>query len=395
MRWSQGHALRNALAAGIVVAPAAAHAAPLLEITPTLGVRYDSNVARGSDEIARERDIRPSDWRVTPSLNLALEKPLGKQTLFLNGDVGYDFYAHNKRLNRERILLNGGAHLQFSRCTGMLEGNLAIQQSDLAELIDAAPAKNTQFVRTIALDARCGGAIGLAPFAGVSRTWATNSASIRKISDSTVDQAHAGLAYARPTLGELAVTVQVRRAHYPHRQGLGITDHFRTFSIGGRYSREIGARWQASVALNRTTVDSGAGFPKFTGLTSDVSLTALASDNLRAQVHWTRDVQPASLGLGDFVIDSRLSGDVDYGLSPRMTLGGGAGLVRRHVEGEALTTFAQLERERRVFEYARLTYRRSARTSLALDVRHEQRTATPSSFNYHSTSVGLVFRMTF
>jgi hypothetical protein len=367
----------------------------MLEITPTLAVRYDSNIARASEEVARDRGIRPSDWRVTPSLNLALEKPLGKQTLFLNGNVGYDFYAHNKRLNRERIFLDGGTRLQFSRCTGTLEGSLAIHQSDLAELIDAGPAKNTQSIRSIAFDARCGGDIGLAPFAGVSRTWASNSASLRKFSDSTVNQAHAGIGYARPTLGEFAVIAQVRRADYPHREGLGLTDHYDTFSIGGRYSRAIGSRWQASVALNRTTVDSGAGFPKFSGLTSDVSLTALASDNLRANVHWTRDVQPACLGLGDVVIDSRLCGDVDYGVSPRLTLGGGAGLVRRHVEGEALTTFTQLERERRVFEYARLTYRRSGRTSVALDVRHEQRTATPSSFNYRSTSVGLVFQMMF
>ena len=395
MRWSQGHALRNALAASALLAPAATHAAPILQISPTLAVRYDSNVARASDEIAERRGIHPSDWRFNPSLNIALEKPLGKQTLYLNGDVGYDFYAHNKRLNRERILLNGGARLDFSRCTGSVDGSLAIRQSDLAELIDAGPAKNTEYIRTIGVNARCGGAIGLAPFAGVSRTWASNSATLRKFSDSTVTQGRAGIAYARPTLGELSLTVQVRRAHYPNREGLGLSDHFHVFSIGGQYSRNVGSRWQGSVSVYRTTVDSGAGFPKFTGVTSNADLSFLASDNLKAQVHWARDVTPVNLGFGDFAIDNRLSGDVDYGLSPRLSVGGGAGLVRRRIKGESILPVAQLQKEQRVYEYARLTYKRSARTSLALDVRHEQRDATPSDFNYHSTSVGMVFQMAF
>jgi hypothetical protein len=379
----------------MLIAPAAAGAAPVLQISPTFEVRYDSNVARSSDEIARQRGIRPNDWRFTPWLNVDLEKPVGNQTLFLVGDVGYDFYARNKRLNRERILLDGGAHLQFSRCTGTVHGSLAIHQSDLSELIDAAPAKNTEHIRTVGLDAKCGGPIGLTPSAGVSRTWGSNSATIRKISDYTMTQGHAGLGYARPTLGELSVIVSARHVHYPHREGVGLSDHFNVFSIGGQYSREIGSRFQGSVSLNRTTVDSGAGFPKFTGLTSSADLSILASDNLRAHVQWSRDVQPVGLGFGDFAIDNRLSGNVDYALSPRLTLSGGAGLIRRNIRGESMLDVPQLNSERRVYEYARLTYQRSARTSLALDVRHEQRDADPATFNYHSTSVGMVFRMTF
>ena len=127
----------------------------------------------------------------------------------------------------------------------------------------------------------CGLASGLAPFVGASRTWVTNSSDIRRAADYTMDQAHGGIAYSRPVLGELAVVVSVKDAHYPHRLGTLLTDHFHVFSIGSRYSRDIGSRLQGSVALNRTTVDSGAGFPKFTGLTSDVSLTAKASDNIQ------------------------------------------------------------------------------------------------------------------
>ena len=403
MRQSQDYPFRGALALLAAAVPGAAHGAsaqsspPLLTISPSIAFRYDSNVARASDEIADLRGIKPHDWRVTPNLNVELEKPLGRQVLYLVGDVGYDFYARNHQLNRGRILLNGGARLKFSRCTGTVYGSFALRQTDVAELIDAEPAGNTEHVTTVGADARCALASGLSPFVGASRTWVTNSSEVRRFADYTMDQAHGGIAYSRPVLGELAIVATVKDAHYPHREGALLTDHFHVFSIGGRYTREIGSRLQGSVGLNRTTVDSGAGFPKFTGLTSDVSLTAKASDNIQAHVQWVRDVQPVNVGFGAFNIDSRLSADLDYGFSPRLTLSGGAGLIHRHIEGALLIVGPeeQLQRDRRVFEYVRLTYARSARTSLALDVRHEQRTADPSAYNYRSTSVGLTLRTRF
>jgi hypothetical protein len=401
VRLSQDYPLRGALALLAVGVPGAAHAAaaqsspPLLTISPSISVRYDTNVARASDEIARLRGIKPHDWHVTPNLNIDLEKPVGRQVLYLDGDVGYDFYARNHQLNRGRILLNGGARLKFSRCTGTVYGSFAVRQTDVAELIDQEAAGNTEHVSAVGANARCELASGLAPFAGVSRTWVTNNSEIRRLADYTMNEANGGIAYSRPVLGELAIVASVKDAHYPHRGDTLLTDHFHVFSIGGRYSRDIGSRLQGSVGINRTTVDSGAGFPKFTGLTSDVSLTAKASDNIQAHFQWVRDVQPVNVGFGAFNIDSRLSGDVDYGFSPRLTLTAGAGLIHRHIEGELPIFGPELQRERRVFEYLRLTYTRSERTSLALDVRHESRTADPSAFDYRSTSVGLTLRTRF
>jgi len=396
VRLSQDYPVRGTIALMAVAAPSAAWAAPLFTITPSVAVRYDSNVARASEEVAELRGLKRSDWRMTPNLNIDIEKPLGRQVIYLNGDVGYDFYATNHRLNRGRLLLNGGAKLQFSRCTGTVYGSFAVRQTDVEELIDVAQAGNTEHISTVGADARCGLASGLAPFGGVSRTWVTNSSDVRRYADYTMNQANGGIAYSRPVLGEFAVLASVKDANYPNRDNsVVLTDHFHVFSIGARYSRDIGSRVKGSAAIYRTTVDSGAGLPKFTGITSDVSLTALASDNIKAQLRWARDVKPVNVGYGAFNIDSRLSADVDYGLSPRLTVSAGGGLVRRHIRGEVLLFGPELQSERRTFEYARLTYKRSARTSLALDVRHESRSANPSIFNYHSTSVGLVLRTAF
>ena len=375
--------------------PSASAATPFLTITPSIAVRYDSNVARASEAVAETRGLKRSDWRVTPNLNIDLEKPVGRQVLFLNGDVGYDFYARNHRLNRGRMLLNGGARLQFSRCTGSVYGSFAVRQTEVAELIDVERAGNTEHVTTVGADTRCQIANSISPFIGVSRTWVTNSPA-RRYADYNMNQANGGIAYSRPVFGELAITASVKDAHYPNRDTtLYLTDHFHMFSIGGRYSRDVGSRLKGSAAINRTTVDSGAGLPKFTGITTDVSLTALVSDNIQAQFSWIRDVKPVNVGFGAFAIDSRLSGGVNYGLSPRLTLSGGGGLIHRHVRGEYLLAGPELQSERRTYEYASLTYKRTERTSLALDVRHESRTADPAIFNYHSTSVGLVLRTAF
>lgn len=396
MRLSQDNPVRGVLALMAMAAPSAASAAPLFTITPSVAVRYDSNVARASDEVAESRGLKRSDWRLTPNLNIGIEKPVGRQVIYLNGDVGYDLYARNRRLNRGRLLLNGGTRLQFSRCTADVHGSFALRQTDIAELIDVEKAGNTEHITTVGADARCGLASGLAPFAGASRTWVTNSSETRQFADYTMNQAHGGIAYSRPVLGEFAITAAVKDVDYSHRDpSLLLSDHFHVFSIGVRYSRDVGSRLKGSAAINRTTVESGSNVPKFTGLTSDVSLTALVSDNIHAQVRWVRDVQPVNFGFGAFNIDSRLSADVDYGLSPRLTVSGGAGLINRHIRGEVLLFGPELQSERRTFEYARVTYKRSARTSLALDVRHESRSANPAIFNYHSTSVGLVLRTAF
>jgi len=392
---SHGRALRRAIAVPAVFLAGAAHAAPLFEITTSLSARYDSNVARASDEIAQKRGIKPADWLLSPSINIQLDKALGSQSIYFNGDVGYDLYARNHRLDRERILLDGGARLQFLRCTATADTSLDLHQSDLSELIDSAPAKNTENIRKIALDAQCGGPIGIIPFAGASRTWASNSSSERRFADYVTDQGQGGLAFAGPTFGELAVIAQVRTTDYPDRNGFGLTNHFHVFSIGGRYTRNVGSRLNASISLSRTKVDTAPGFPTFTGLTSNVNVSMVASDNLKLQANWTRSVDPVSLGFGDFAIDSRSSLDADYGLSPLLTLSGGAGSVHRQIEGESFFLVPQIQREQRLFAYARLSYSRSARTNISLELRHERRRANPSSFNYDTTSVGLVVRMKF
>lgn len=376
--------------------PAAAGAqAPSLTISPHLNLLYDSNIARSSQELAEQRGLHRSDFRASPGLGIDLEKPFGNQSLFLNGDVGYDFYARNHRLNSARVLLDGGVNYQFSRCSGAVTGNLRIRQSQLEEFLDAGPVKNIEYFRKVGLGVRCGGTIGLVPFANVARSWASNSNSLRDFADYSMNEASGGIAYTRPTFGELSVVASIRKSRYTHREGLNLSDGYKVFSIGGRYSREIGSRLKGSFGVFKTTVDPGSGFQKFSGVTTDASLDAVLGGNLQAHLSWARDIQPVTLGLGSFEVDNRLDLTGTYALSPRLSLGAGGGLVRRHVEGDSVFAVTQINRERRWYAFSTLTYHRSARTAIDLQFRHEQRRADPSIFNYNSTSVGLNFRLSF
>jgi hypothetical protein len=375
--------------------PGVAGAAPSLTISPHLNLLYDSNIARSSPELAAQRRLHQSDFRASPGLTIDLEKPFGNQSIFLNGDVGYDFYARNHRLNSARVLLDGGVNYRVSRCSGAVTGNLRIRQSQLEEFLDAGPVKNIEYFRKVGVGVRCGGAIGLAPFANVGRSWASNSNSLRDFADYTMNEASGGIAYTRPTFGELSVVASVRKAEYTHREGLDLSNGYKVFSIGGRYSRDIGSRLKGSFGVFRTTVDPGSGFQEFTGVTTDASLDALLGGNLQAHLSWTRDISPVTLGFGSFEVDNRLDLSGTYALSPRLSLGAGGGLVRRHVEGDSNLSLTQIDRERRWFAFSTLTYHRSARTAIDLQFRHEQRRADPSIFNYNSTSVGLNFRLSF
>src|SRR5690242_13118414 len=75
-------------------------------------LRYDSNVARSDDATAALRGIQPEDEIFTPGVSVDVARVLGGQSVFLQGALSYNFYAHNSKLNRERLVLDTGVNSQ-------------------------------------------------------------------------------------------------------------------------------------------------------------------------------------------------------------------------------------------------------------------------------------------
>ncbi|MGJ3628667.1 hypothetical protein AB5I41_20335 [Sphingomonas sp. MMS24-JH45] len=128
----------------------------------SLDVRHDSNVVRSSADRAAARGLVRSDQRATPSIDLILARPLGRNRVQIVASAGYDFYRRNSRLNRERLSLIGDGSVIGGPLTIDVTAALARRQSDPADLtpllipgIDSI--RNTQTTQDYSVRARLGG----------------------------------------------------------------------------------------------------------------------------------------------------------------------------------------------------------------------------------------------
>ena len=103
-------------------------------ISPQLREEYDDNVLRLPDNATIPTGFRRTDYRVSPRVQINIRRPIGRQSVFLRGIVGYDFYRYNKQLERERIELTGGGSLSTGSCTANGEISYSRRQSDLADI---------------------------------------------------------------------------------------------------------------------------------------------------------------------------------------------------------------------------------------------------------------------
>lgn len=377
---------------------ATAVAAPTIVITPHVDVLYDTNVARASKVVAEVRGLHRSDIRYTPALDFSIEAPLGRQVIFLDGLVGYDFYQRNRQLNRERIAATGGARVSLSRCSGTISGNLSRRQSEISDFIDVGPVKNNQTVTGVALNGRCGGPIGLVPTFGVSRTWVNNSNRLRDYGNSVSTSVSVGLSYVRPSFGELAVVGEYTRVKYPDRAALGldVADGYDVRSVGGRFSREIGSRIGTSIGVFYTSVDTEGSGDNFSGVTGDAALDLRLGDATKLRLSAQREVKPSNLYFGNYSVAETYSAHLEHALSPRLKFSAGVGLIKRKIHGDkSLVPITIVNSERRYFAFARATYDVGSRAVVAVEVSREVRYADPKIFDYTSNRALVSLRYAF
>src|SRR5690349_19494536 len=103
-----------------------------------VGVRaeayYDSNIARSSSTLSNIRNLTKEDYVLLPAVTVALVQPFGRQTAFVNGDVGYAFHRNNSELDRRRAKVSGGVAGLVGPCRPIVFGGYEAAQSDLANL---------------------------------------------------------------------------------------------------------------------------------------------------------------------------------------------------------------------------------------------------------------------
>jgi len=360
-------------------------------VTLRLEALYDSNVAESRAAIGPQ-PVAPEDELLKPAVLLNLQRVLGRETAFLNGGAGYDFYRQNTFLNRERVDLEGGLRAPIAKCNGVLSGAFSRHQSALDELTSVV--KNTEDLETVSLQDDCTRTVGFAPLFTVSQGWTQNSDLTRKTVDHRLFSAEGGVVYARPSLGQVSLFGAFEDATFPNAMtdvaGVERENGYQAYAGGVRLTRRLGARIEGEALLSYQVLTPDLPTAKgFSGLTYSLDMTYRASARLRAHVILSRENAPSNRLGSAFSTDDAYSAAMVYEVGARLRLALD-GAYRRRTYG-SLTPIAvtDLTRESVKSGGATLTYDLTAKLSLALKVEEEGRAADVTRLGYTSTRVGL------
>lgn len=392
----------------LAAAPGAALAQAMPSVGSTrewrVGVRaeayYDSNVPRTNESVASNRGLAREDYVFVPAVTASIVQPIGRQSVFLNGDAGYAFHRNNPQLDRRRAKITGGVAGLLGPCRPTAYGTYEAAQSDLATL-DLGSSENLRQTTTIALGAACSPSPGLLLSTQVQRSDVKNSAPTVEESDSTAETANITLGYERASLGALSAGFSYTNVEFPNRIILGrpIGDGFFTQSYFVGYSREFGTKLSVSANAGLTHVKREFAPP---GVDQSFSSASYALDvvyglgqridlELRAQ----RAITPSQQVGKTF--DKRTSADalVRYEVGSRLTVA--AGYSRQDIESNADTASSLLVvTDARVDAiFGTVSYAPNNRMSFQLNVRHEEREANLPQFTYSAMRVGVSAQTSF
>lgn len=382
-----------ALAAGVAI-PAAD--APMINLQ--MGVRYDSNVAASNGALATTRGLSREDEIFSPAVGVNYSKQLGSLGFFTQGTLGYDFYANNDRLNRERIGILAGVTAQMAGCQLTPRTSYMRRQSDLEDL-NVGVTENTQEDVSVGLDVVCNGFGRLVPSASVQQTWANNSSGALFSSDYQSFSANAGLGYNAGSFGTISLVGQYADTQYDNRFVPLVAalqrDGYKVYSGGLHYERPIGGTLEIGASVYQTSLSyDGLGL-NFSGITYDGTVTYHPDSRFDITAHFGRQTSPTNFLNAAYSIDQILSTDAHYRLTSRMTAGLGASNRLQRFQGANLIFATDLSKQSVTAFYGSLGFNVTNRMNLSLIARNTQRHANLAAYSYADNQIGLTLSQAF
>ena len=364
-----------------------------LSVRAVVTETYDSNVAASDAAVAAERGISQQDSITEPSIAVDILVPVSRQSVFLKGSAGYDFYSRNSILNSGRIDLQGGANLLVRNCKGTVSAGVNYQQSDLQDLSLIA-TRNVNDTESVNLNGSCGGQVGFAPTLSLTQTWSNNSSPLLKPSDFRDLNATVGLAYRRPLFGELSAFFSYDDASFPNRDLFAaaspLQDGYRNYGVGVRYDRRFGARIEGDVKVAYTSVQpNDPTVRSFQGVTFGADLTFRFSRLLQAQLSLARAVSPTIRPDVTYSVQNSYGGQLNYSLGRKLTLSGGASGEVDSYRGAVILANQDITNETIWSAFVSAHYQLNRRIGFGLDVRHQRRDANLTAFSYSDDRVAL------
>lgn len=384
------------------------------EPTRHIGIRaavdgsYDSNVFGLSDLSIEQRGLKgrsKDDFSLSPALNLDIFLPFGRKSVFASGSIGYDFYARNSQLNRERINMNLGGNLQvMSSCSTGVSLNYSRARSDAGDVFveneGLISRGNTRELRSIGGHARCGGSIGISPAVSYNHAETRNTNDLFKLNDSNQDSVEGSLGYQRPSLGRISIYGSYSTGEYLNRNVLGLPDVFpgiprdgvKSYSAGARFERSIGSRISGSASFGYSWVNPKAVFSqKFRGATYALNLNVIPTTRLSIDLDASRSTNLSNTVLATFSVTELYAFNSTYKLNDRLNLNFGTSLRKQNFHQTAATidNTTTLKNDKFTRYYGGFVYSLNRRIRLNGLVSFQRRSADNPLFRYNNTTASL------
>jgi Putative beta-barrel porin 2 len=359
---------------------------------------YEDNVLRQPDFFPVPPGFSRDDFRLSPSLQVNIVQPFGRQTLTLLGGAGYDFYRRNSRLERERINLQAKANLAVgANCKPDIGLAFSRQQSDLADFFSFTDfrLRNREQRVTFSSGLKCGGIIGLKPGVTFERSVVKNSSFLRKIGNFNSTAVGVSVGYVNPTLGELSLFGNYRRGNYPNRGAFtgrpDVNERVGVYTAGVRLQRELGERLKGNISLGYTVAEpSVAGTRRFSGISGSADLTAQLGDPLQVVIGYSRAVQQSNQLDVSFTVNDNYNINASYILNPRVVLTAGAARSERKLRNSPLLQPNALgENDRTTQFFGGIRFSPNGPISFSLNGTQSKRRSQTGFFDFEASSVSL------
>jgi hypothetical protein len=388
-----------------LASPAAAQdAGRSLHVGVSTRGEYQSNIAHTSSVIAQQAGVRADDYIFVPSIDLDGSFPVGRASLFLTGDLGYDFHRNNKQLNQKRVSTDGGAQFALSRCSGSVRLHYGSHQTGTGSSVDPElpttplAGVNTQREQSVEVNASCGRAQGLAPSLGYEHNRVRNSARNAGSSTSITNSVTAGLRYGLGASGGLSATLAYSDVKFsetlllPQQQG---SPGYSVTSGEVSYDRSGPGRFSGGVSMGVVDLKSESpSAPDFRGTSYKLNVGYKAGARINTNLRLERRIDPSTGVRAGYTLRTGGSLQGDYRLT-RGTLTLGASDFHFRSRGQALLPVASSGNEKTLTVFGVIRFKLRGEASLSLDARRERHTADKPEFNYSNSRVGVTLRAGF
>jgi hypothetical protein len=351
-------------------------------------ILYDSNIARGQNQVANVRRLDKSEVTYTPSVRVSSYLPLGRNLVYLSASGGYEFHQHNTTLNSPRADVTGGTVLGFGRCSLALNGGYSMSQSDQADL-PLQIVRNQETTLSGGLQTNCGVGSGIVGFAGAQVSSTSNSAHISLVDSSEVSF-NGGIGYENHRLGSVQVIGSFSRTWYDENRNLLLLSQpgYETWSAGLQFSRPIGHRLNGSASIGYQEARSRDALGTSTSTVyGSGALDYRVNSRLGLSLAYHRSAAPATIQGFDYVVHSSVELSGRYALSSRLRTSFGVVWDKEDSKGRGplLATSPASDRTRTL--NAGVTYDLGRTLSTSLNVSQENRNADPNIFDYTAYEV--------